>query len=196
MTLASMIEYENFRLKYVRMWCMTGLILNALLQLNHQIQGKLYINVWVKVFHWTVTFLMALGVFLSYKRNIKAIYWVILLYQLRTFQGFFQVNDVCESDDPKKILMLQMLVLSLVWFNHFMIFTLFNKWRNKISLVTFLTTNVGFAHKAIGLQNFKEHYLSIIVYVILSLNGALFYNYIYAALINLNIDQIQNMSKI
>ena len=106
MPLASLMEYENIRLKYVRMWCITGLILNVLLQLNHQIQGKIHINVWIKVFHWICSLFMLVGIFLSFKRNIKTIYWTVLLYQFRTFQGFMQVNDIFGHDEPRKVLML------------------------------------------------------------------------------------------
>lgn len=188
MSVASLMEYENFRLKYVRMWCITGLIMNTLLQLNHQIQGKIHIDVWIKVFHWMTTIVMLIGVFLSYKRNIKTIYWTILLYQLRTFQGFMQVNDIFSHDEPNMILMLQMMVILNLMCNHFMILTIFTTGRNKISLVTCLAMFLGMAHKSIGLQNFRDHYLGIGLYCVFGLTGGSFYHYIYSALINLNMD--------
>lgn len=151
MTVASLMEYENIRLKYVRMWCITGLILNSLIQLNHQIQGKIHIDVWIKVFHWITSFVMFIGIFLSFKRNIKTIYWTMLLYQLRVFQGFMQVNDIFGHEEPKKIFMLQMMVLTNLLLNHFMIFSLFTTWRNKISLITCLAIMIGMSHKIFGL---------------------------------------------
>ena len=179
MSVASLMEYENFRLKYVRMWCITGLVINALLQLNHQIQGKIHIDVWIKVFHWITTFVMIIGVFLSFKRNIKTIYWTILLYQVRTFQAFMQVNDIFSHDEPNMILMLQMMVLANLVCNHFMIFTIFTTWRNKISLATFLAILLGIAYKAFGLSNFQQHYLIIVLYCFFCIIGFLFYHYIY-----------------
>ena len=105
------------------------------------------------------------------------------------------MNDIFGHDEPKKVLMLQMMVLTNLLLNHFMIFSLFTTWRNKISLITCLAVNFGMAHKTFGLQNFQEHYLDIFVYCLMGLIAGLFYYYIYNALVNLNMNQIQNMSR-
>ena len=52
------------------------------------------------------------------------------------------------------------------------------------------------SHKIFGLENFKEVWLDIGVYNTMGLIGGVFYHYIFGALVNLNQDQIKNMSRI
>ena len=95
------------------------------------------------IYHWITVIAMSLGIFLSYRMNIKTIYWTIIIYQIRAFVGFMQVNDICGHDQPDKVLIMTFMALATILLNHHMIFSLFSTWRNKISFVTYFGLILG-----------------------------------------------------
>ena len=93
MTQSSLIEYENSKLKYVRMWIFASLFVLVLTNITLSVSGKVQTSsIWAAVLLNLTVFVILIGLFLSYKRNIKTIYWTILLYQIRLFQAYLNIG--------------------------------------------------------------------------------------------------------
>ena len=151
MTLTSLIEYENRRLKYVRMWVMSSLFVNIGTSLTLYFQDKFTVSMWASVLLNLTVIVIAIGIFLSYKRNIRTIYWTIIIYQFRLLQAYINLGNSVKGN-PNEIIFLKSAGLAFILLNQMMIFTIFTKWRNKMSFVFYFLIIVGIFQNAYGFR--------------------------------------------
>ena len=74
-------EYETKRLKYVRLWCQTIAISFTILHIIGYYRNKYQGDNWIRGLHYSMTGMALVGVLLSHFRNIRSIYWTIMLLQ-------------------------------------------------------------------------------------------------------------------
>lgn len=94
MTEANLIDYENKKLKYTRMWCYVQAILLVFNQLKAYIRKDVVYGIWLQIVNTLQILNILWFLFLSEKRNIKAIYVVIILVQVRMILAFYEVGNV------------------------------------------------------------------------------------------------------
>ena len=152
MTLTSLIEYENRRLKYVRMWIMSALFVNIGTSFTLYFQDKFSTSMWASVLLNLTVIVIAIGLFLSYKRNIKTIYWTLLIYQLRLLQAYINIGNSLVTDNPNEIIFLKTAGLVNILLNQMMIFSLFTKWRNKVSFAFYFLIIFGIFQNTYGFR--------------------------------------------
>lgn len=77
-----------------------------------------------------------------------------------------------------------------------MIYCIFTNYRNLLTFLVFSTIIIGLVNNNYGLDNIGKFAGEIVVVVLVSFFGLSLYLYINAALTNINLDQIANLSKI
>lgn len=89
MSTEMLLEYDIKRLKYVRLWCLTQVLLFATLHIVSHFRGEYNQgSVLYKYFHWTLTGTALLGCYQSYRSKIQSIYWTILLIEFQSVIAF------------------------------------------------------------------------------------------------------------
>lgn len=185
MTHANLIDYENKKLKYARKWCYVFTFLNVLQSIQTFLRRDVQYSAWMQVVQCLQTLNIIWFMFLSEKKNIKAIYVAMVLIQFRAIQAFFEVGNVFQYENPREMVAMSLAGVGVMVWNQLLIHVLFTKWRNRLNIALSPVILLGICNKVFDTKEIQKHVVFVIYLCVIGFAGSCFFIYIFSALLNL-----------
>ena len=135
--------------------------------------------------------------FLSKRKDIKAMYLAIVILQVRLIHAFNEVPDVMQYEAARKnIIGMSFLTFGNLIYNQMTIHILLVKWRNMIGIVSTIFILLSAINKVFSYSDMRDNIGFILYICVFGMANSLLWLYIFSSILNLNNEQTLNMNNI